>query len=49
MPLSDKSNHLTSDQHKNNTKQQHIWFEDCGKNKSDKSRNFQSEIPKAPK
>ena len=49
MPLSDKSNHLTSDQHKNNTKQQHIWFEDCGKNKYDETRNFQSEIPKAPK
>ena len=31
MPLSDKSNHLSSDQHKNKTKQQHIWCEDCGK------------------
>ena len=43
MPLSDKSNHLSSDQHKNKTKQQHIWCEDCGKYKSDKTRHFQSE------
>ena len=47
MPLSDKSNHLCSDQHKNKTKQQHIWCEDCGKNISDKTRHFQSEIHKA--
>ena len=41
MPLSDKSNHLSSDQHKNKTKQQHIWCEDCGKyisNKKDISK-----------
>ena len=43
MPLSDKSNHLGSDQHKNKTKQQHIWCEDCGKYISDKTRHFQSE------
>ena len=44
MPLSDKSNHLGSDQHKNKTKQQQIWCEDCGKYISDKTRHFQSEI-----
>ena len=44
MPLSDKSNHLSSDQHKNKTKQQRIWCEDCGKYISDKTRHFQSEI-----
>ena len=44
MPLSDKSNHLSSDQHKNKTKQQHIWCGDCGKHISDKTRHFQSEI-----
>ena len=44
MPLSDKSNHLSSDQHKNKTKQQQIWCEDCGKYISDKTRHFQSEI-----
>ena len=44
MPLSDKSNHLGSDQHKNKTKKQHIWCEDCGKYISDKTRPFQSEI-----
>ena len=44
MPLSDKSNHLSSDEHKNKTKQQqHIWCEDCGKYISN-SRHFQSEI-----
>ena len=31
LPLSDKSNHLSSDQHKNKTKQQHIRCEDCVK------------------
>ena len=46
MPLSDKSTHLSSDQHKNKTKQQHIWCEDCGKYISDKTRHFQSEIHK---
>ena len=44
MPLSDKSNHLNSDQHKNKTKQQQIWCKDCGKYISDKTRHFQSEI-----
>ena len=48
MPLSDKSNHLNSDQHKNKTKQQRkatqVWCEDCGKYISDKTRHFQSEI-----
>ena len=47
MPLSDKSNHLNSDEHKNETKQQReatqIWCEDCGKYISN-SRHFQSEI-----
>ena len=47
MPLSDKSNHLNSDEHKNKTKQQReatqIWCEDCGKYISN-SRHFQSEI-----
>ena len=49
MPLSDKSNHLNSDEHKNKTKQQReptqIWCEDCGKYISN-SRHFQSEIHK---
>ena len=44
MPLSDKLNHLNSDQHKNKTKQQQVWCEDCGKYASDKTRHFQSEI-----
>ena len=44
MPLSDKSNHSSSDQHKNKTKQQHIWCEDCGKYISDETRHFQREI-----
>ena len=43
MPMSDKSNHLNSDEHRNKTKQQHIWCEDCGKYISN-SRHFQSEI-----
>ena len=47
MPLSDKSNHLNSDEHKNKTKQQReatqIWCEDCCKYISN-SRHFQSEI-----
>ena len=47
MPLSDKSNHLNSDERKNKTKQQReatqIWCEDCGKYISN-SRHFQSEI-----
>ena len=45
MPLSDKSNHLSSNDHKNKTKQQLICCKDCGK--SDKTRQFQSEIHKA--
>ena len=44
MPLSDKLNHLYSDQHKNKTKQQQVWCEDCVKHISDKTRHFQSEI-----
>ena len=44
MPLSDQSIDLGSDQHKNKTKLQHIWCEDCGKYISDKTRHFQSEI-----
>ena len=44
MPLSDKSNHLSSDQHKNKTKQQNIWCEDCCKYISDKAKHFRSEI-----
>ena len=47
MPLSDKSNHLNSDEHKNKTKQQReatqIWCEEIGKYISN-SRHFQSEI-----
>ena len=46
MPLSDKSNHLSSDQHKNKTKQRHIRCGGCGKNICDKTRHFQSEIHK---
>ena len=46
MPLSDKLSHLNSDQHKNKTKQQEVWCEDCGKYISDKTRHFQSEIHK---
>ena len=44
IPLSDKLNHLNSDQHKNKTKQQQIWCEDCGKCITDKTRHFQKEI-----
>ena len=44
MPLSDKLNNLSSDQHKNKPKQQpeaaQTWCEDCGKNISDKIRHF---------
>ena len=42
-PYEYKSNHLNSDEHKNKTKQQHNWCEDCGKYISI-SRRFQSEI-----
>ena len=44
MLLSDKSNHLSSDQHKNKTKQQQVSCEDCGKYICDKTRHFQCEI-----
>ena len=44
MPLSDKNSHLGSDDHKNKTKQLHLWCEDCGKYTSDKTRLFHSEI-----
>ena len=47
MPLSDKTNHLSSNDHKNKTKQQQIWCEDCGKNIGDKTRHFQRETHKA--
>ena len=47
MALSDKSKELSSDQHKNKTKQQYIWCEDCGRSKSDKTKHCQSEIHKA--
>ena len=46
MPLPDKSSHLISDEHKNKTKQQNVWCEDCGKYITDKTRHFQSEIHK---
>ena len=44
MPLSGKSNHLNSDEHKNKTEQRRVWGEDCNKLISDKTRQFQSEI-----
>ena len=51
MPLSDKTNHLSSNGHKNKTKQQReaaqICCEDCGKCISVKTRHFQCEIHKA--
>ena len=47
MPLSDKSNHLSSNDHKNKSKQQQIWCEEGGKIVSDKTRHFQSEIHEA--
>ena len=43
MPLSHKKSHLNSDEHKNDTKQQLVWCEDCDKYISDKTRHFQSE------
>ena len=50
MPLSDKSNHSSSDQHKNKTKQQRdaaqIWCEDCGEFISDKIRHFKVKFTK---
>ena len=44
MPLSDEDSHLSSNDHKNKTKQQLVWCEDCHKFRSDKTRHFQSEI-----
>ena len=44
MPLSDMSYQSSSDQHKNKTKKQHNWCEDCSKYESDKTSHFQSEI-----
>ena len=44
MPLSDKSSHLNSNNHKQRIKEQHVWCEACGKNISDKTRHFQREI-----
>ena len=43
MPLSDKDSHLSSDDHKNRTRLQLFWCEDCGKYISDKTRHFQSD------
>ena len=44
MPLSGKSSHLNSDEHKNKTEQRRVWCEDCNRYISDKTRHFQSEI-----
>ena len=44
MLVSDKSSHLSSNEHEQSTKQQPIWCEDCGKGISDKTRHFQSVI-----
>ena len=46
MPLSGKSSHLNSDEHKNKTeqRQRRLWCEDCNRYISDKTRHFQSEI-----
>ena len=44
MPLSGKSSHLKSDEHKNKTEQRRVWCEDCNRYISDKTRHFQSEI-----
>ena len=44
MLLSDIDSHLSSGDHKNKTKQLHVWCEDCGKNLSDKTRHFQNEL-----
>ena len=35
MPLRDKDSYLSSDDHKQRTKQLHVWCEDCGKEVSD--------------
>ena len=44
MPISDKSSHLNSDEHKNKTEQRRVRCEDCNRYISDKTRHFQSEI-----
>ena len=44
MPLSGKSSHLNSDEHKNKTEQRRVWCEDYNRYISDKTRHFQSEI-----
>ena len=44
MPLSGKSSHLNSDEHKNKTEQRRVWCEDCNKYISDKTSYFQSEV-----
>ena len=44
MPISDKSSHLNSNEHKNKTEQRRVWCEDCSKYISDTTRHFQSEI-----
>ena len=38
MPLSGKSSHLNSDEHKNKTEQRRVWCEDCNRYISDKTR-----------
>ena len=40
MPLSDEDSHLSSDDRKQRTKQQHVWCEDCCKYISDKTKLF---------
>ena len=44
MLLSDEDSHLKSDDHKNKTKQLLVWCEGCGKNITNKTRYFQSQI-----
>ena len=44
MPISDKSSHLNSNEHKNKTEQRRVWCEDCNRYISDTTRHFQSEI-----
>ena len=44
MPLSDKDSHLSSNDHRNKTKQLHVWCEGCVKYISDETTHFQSEI-----
>ena len=40
MPISDKSSHLNSDEHKNKTEQRRVWCEDCSKYISDTTRHL---------